>query len=93
MRRPRCHARATPLYSKPRRYKKVVPQALWAWQRVYFGTNPATAGFPELTAREAAVLVPFALLAILLGVWPSLLTNWMEPSVAGWIENMSVLKP
>jgi len=66
---------------------------LWAWQRVYFGTNPATAGFPELTLREAAVLVPFAVLAILLGVWPSLLTNWMEPSVAGWIENMSVLKP
>jgi NADH-quinone oxidoreductase subunit M len=66
---------------------------LWAWQRVYFGTNPATAGFPELTLREAAVLVPFAALAILLGVWPSLLTNWMEPSVAGWIENMSVLKP
>jgi NADH-quinone oxidoreductase subunit M len=66
---------------------------LWAWQRVYFGTNPATAGFPDLTAREAAVLIPFALLAIVLGVWPSLLTNWMEPSVAGWIENMSVLKP
>ena len=66
---------------------------LWAWQRVYFGTNPATASFPELTPREAAVLVPFALLAILLGVWPSLLTNWMEPSVAGWIENMSALKP
>jgi len=66
---------------------------LWAWQRVYFGTNPATATFPEMSPREAAVLVPFALLAILLGVWPGLLTNWMEPSVAGWIENMSVLKP
>jgi len=26
---------------------------LWAWQRVYFGTNPATKDFPELTAREA----------------------------------------
>ena len=65
---------------------------LWAWQRVYFGTNPATASFPELTPREAAVLVPFAVLAIVLGVWPSLLTNWMEPSVAGWIENMAALK-
>jgi NADH-quinone oxidoreductase subunit M len=66
---------------------------LWAWQRVYFGTNPATAGFPDLSPREASVLVVFAALAILLGVWPSLLTNWMEPSIAGWIENMSVLKP
>jgi len=66
---------------------------LWAWQRVYFGINPRTAWFPELSLREAAVLVPFAALAIVLGVWPSLLTNWMEPSVAGWIEDMSVLKP
>jgi NADH-quinone oxidoreductase subunit M len=66
---------------------------LWAWQRVYFGTNSATAGFPELSPREAAVLVPFAVLAIVLGIWPGLLTNWMEPSISGWIENMSVLKP
>ena len=66
---------------------------LWAWQRVYFGTNPATAGFPDLSPREASVLVVFAAFAIVLGVWPSLLTNWMEPSIAGWIENMSVLKP
>jgi len=66
---------------------------LWAWQRVYFGTNPATAAFPDLSAREAAVLLPLALLAIVLGVWPSLLTNWTEPSVAGWVENLSALKP
>jgi NADH-quinone oxidoreductase subunit M len=65
---------------------------LWAWQRVYFGTNPETKAFPELTVREAAVLVPFAVLAILLGVWPGVVMNWAEPSVAGWVENMSVLK-
>ncbi|HJZ55872.1 MAG TPA: NADH-quinone oxidoreductase subunit M [Gemmataceae bacterium] len=66
---------------------------LWAWQRVYFGTNPATKAFPELTPREAGVLVPFAVLAILLGVWPSLVLNWVEPSIAGWVENMAALKP
>jgi NADH-quinone oxidoreductase subunit M len=66
---------------------------LWAWQRVYFGTNPATASFPDLSLREAAVLIPFAALAILLGVWPGLVTNWMEPSVGGWVENLAVLKP
>ncbi|VTR95888.1 proton-translocating nadh-quinone oxidoreductase subunit m : Proton-translocating NADH-quinone oxidoreductase, chain M OS=Singulisphaera acidiphila (strain ATCC BAA-1392 / DSM 18658 / VKM B-2454 / MOB10) GN=Sinac_1360 PE=4 SV=1: Oxidored_q5_N: Oxidored_q1: Oxidored_q1 [Gemmata massiliana] len=67
---------------------------LWTWQRVYFGTNPATKDFPELSPREAVCLLPFALLAIGLGVVPSLLLfNWMDPSVAGWIENMAPLKP
>ncbi|AWM38657.1 NADH-quinone oxidoreductase subunit M [Gemmata obscuriglobus] len=67
---------------------------LWTWQRVYLGTNPATKDFPELTPREAVCLVPFVLLAIALGIAPSLLLfNWMEPSVAGWIENLAPLKP
>lgn len=65
---------------------------LWAWQRVYFGTNPDTKAFPELTAREAAVLVPFVALAILLGVWPGLVMRWLDPSVAGWVENLAALK-
>lgn len=65
---------------------------LWAWQRVYFGTNPDTKAFPELTAREAAVLVPFAALAVLLGVWPGLVMRWLDPSVAGWVENLAALK-
>lgn len=67
---------------------------LWTWQRVYLGTNPATKDFPELTPREAACLLPLALLAIALGVMPGvLLFNWMDPSVSGWVENMAVLKP
>lgn len=66
---------------------------LWAWQRVYFGTNPETKQFPELSLREAAVLIPFAALAILLGVWPNLVLSWVEPSVSGWIESMTSLKP
>ncbi|QJW93053.1 complex I subunit 4 family protein [Frigoriglobus tundricola] len=67
---------------------------LWTWQRVYLGTNPATRDFPELTPREAACLLPLVVLAILLGVVPGMmLFNWMDPSVSGWIENMSPLKP
>jgi len=67
---------------------------LWTWQRVYLGTNPATKDFPELTPREAVCLLPFAVLAIALGVLPGvLLFNWMDPSVSGWIENMAPLRP
>ncbi len=67
---------------------------LWTWQRVYFGTNPETKDFPELTPREAACLLPFAILSIALGILPSVLIfNWMDPSVSGWIENLAPLKP
>ncbi|MBA4066814.1 MAG: proton-translocating NAD(P)H-quinone oxidoreductase subunit M [Isosphaera sp.] len=66
---------------------------LWTWQRVYLGTNPATAGFPDLSAREAAVLLPFAVLAVALGVFPqAILLSWVDPSVTGWVANLAVLK-
>lgn len=66
---------------------------LWTWQRVYLGTNAATQNYPDLSPREAACLLPFVVLAILLGVLPqTLIFNWVDPSVSGWVANMSVLK-
>jgi NADH-quinone oxidoreductase subunit M len=65
---------------------------LWAWQRVYLGVNPATAAYPDLSAREASVLLPFVLLAIALGVLPGFLVfQWVEPGVSGWVEELSRL--
>src|SRR5262245_2225859 len=67
---------------------------LWTWQRVFLGVNPATAVYPDLTAREAVVLITFCALAIALGVFPqSLVLNWMEPSVTGLVESLARLKP
>ena len=66
---------------------------LWTWQQVYLGTNQATQSFPDLSPREAACLLPFVVLAILLGVIPqTVIFNWVDPSVSGWIANMSALK-
>jgi NADH-quinone oxidoreductase subunit M len=66
---------------------------LWTWQRVYLGTNRSTQSYPDLSPREAACLLPFVVLAILLGVIPqTVIFNWVDPSVSGWIANMSVLK-
>jgi NADH-quinone oxidoreductase subunit M len=63
---------------------------LWTWQRVFLGTNPATARYPDVSLREALVLLPFVLLTIALGVLPQImLLNWMEPSVTGLVENLS----
>ena len=67
---------------------------LWTVRRVYLGTNPETAKFPDLSLREALVLLPFAALALALGVIPGqLLLNWMEPSVTGFVESLARLKP
>jgi NADH-quinone oxidoreductase subunit M len=67
---------------------------LWTWQRVYLGVNPATANYPDLTAREAVVLASFCLLAVALGVMPqTLVLSWMEPSVTGQVEALARLRP
>lgn len=60
---------------------------LWTWQRVYFGTNPDTARFQEMSPRESLVMLAFAALAVALGVLPGfLIFQWMEPSVQGWVD-------
>jgi len=67
---------------------------LWAWQRVFLGVNPTTANYPDVTAREGAVLFPLVGLAVLLGILPGLLIfQWAEPSVFAWVENLAKLKP
>ena len=51
-------------------------------RKVFLGApQPKHAGFPDLSAREWATLVPFGALCILLGVAPVLLTKWMQPSI------------
>jgi NADH-quinone oxidoreductase subunit M len=67
---------------------------LWTWQRVFWGVNPDTAAYPDLSARETVVLISFVLLAIALGVLPqSLLLSWMEPSVTAQVEALGRLGP
>jgi NADH-quinone oxidoreductase subunit M len=46
---------------------------LWMYQRVVFGEvrNPSNMKLADLNAREKLVLVPFALLALVMGVYPS----------------------
>jgi NADH-quinone oxidoreductase subunit M len=56
---------------------------LWMFQRVFYGkvTNPANAALPDLSVREAAVLLPLVALAIFMGVASPKFTRSIEPSV------------
>jgi NADH-quinone oxidoreductase subunit M len=55
---------------------------LWMVQRVLYGevTRPANRALPDLSAREFAVLIPLALLAVFMGVASPLFTQYIEPS-------------
>ena len=63
---------------------------LWMFQRVNYGpvTNPKNEGLPDLTGREAWVLVPAIAMAILMGVLPGPFLRPMAPSVDRVIERV-----
>jgi NADH-quinone oxidoreductase subunit M len=64
---------------------------LWTLQRVYLGQNPAYKNFTDINFRELVCIVPLVVLAVLLGVAPSLLLYWMEPNVTGLIDTLAQL--
>jgi NADH-quinone oxidoreductase subunit M len=60
---------------------------LWTLQRVYLGTNEAYKDYPDITGRELLCIVPLLILAVILGVAPALVLDWMEPHVTGLIDS------
>jgi len=63
---------------------------LWMVKRVFYGeaTNPKNAGLSDLSAREAAVLVPLVVLAIVMGVASPAFTRRIEPSVDALVRQV-----
>ncbi len=63
---------------------------LWAYQRVFHGEpDEANRSFPELRAKEAAVLLPFIGLIVFTGVYPKPMLDRIEPSVKALISHVS----
>jgi NADH-quinone oxidoreductase subunit M len=66
---------------------------LWTWLRVFTGVNDATQSYSDLTPREAITLLPYVILAILLGILPfTLVLQWVDPAITGWIANLATLR-
>jgi NADH-quinone oxidoreductase subunit M len=57
-------------------------------QRMFFGpiTNDANRSLPDLTVRESIALAPTVVLIFVIGLFPSLLLNQMNPSVGASLE-------
>ncbi len=66
---------------------------LWTIQRVYFGVNPAYKSYKDMDLREAACGALLVVAAVLLGVAPQLITDWMSPSVSRFVEQVARLGP
>jgi len=65
---------------------------LWAIQRVYLGAEykgPHEEALTPITARELSVAIPLMALAIVFGVYPKLLLNYMQPSVDRQVDQLA----
>jgi NADH-quinone oxidoreductase subunit M len=62
---------------------------LWAYQRVFHGEpDEANKTFPELRAKEAAVLLPFLAVIVFTGVYPKPMLDRIEPAVQSLITHV-----
>jgi NADH-quinone oxidoreductase subunit M len=57
---------------------------LWMIKRVFYGEvkNPKNEGLPDLTLREAAILVPLVALALFMGIASPYFTSRIEPAAS-----------
>ena len=67
---------------------------LWLYKRVVFGemTNAKLKKIADVDAREIAILLPMAVLAILLGIYPSLILKPVHASVQHLLQQVQTSK-
>ncbi|KIC39485.1 NADH-quinone oxidoreductase subunit M [Leisingera sp. ANG-M7] len=65
--------------------------ALWLYRRVVFGDliKGSLMGIRDMTARERFVFAPLVVMTLLLGVYPSLVTDIISPSTEALIANFN----
>jgi NADH-quinone oxidoreductase subunit M len=66
--------------------------ALWLYRRVVFGDliKESLKSITDMTGRERAIFAPLIIMTILLGVYPSLVTDVIGPSVYALVDNYDV---
>ncbi len=69
--------------------------ALWLYRRVVFGDliKEALKSITDMTAREKAIFAPLIAMTLILGVYPSLVTNIIGPSVEALITDYHAALP
>ncbi len=69
--------------------------ALWLYRRVVFGqlVKEALRTISDMTSREKAIFAPLVVMTLLLGVYPSLVTDITGPTVAQLNEHVKAALP
>ncbi len=69
--------------------------ALWLYRRVMMGAliKDSLRGIADMTLREKAVMAPLVAMTLLLGIYPSLVTDIIGPSVANLVSNYHAAVP
>ena len=69
--------------------------ALWLYRRVVFGDliKEALKSITDMTAREKAIFAPLIAMTLILGVYPSLVTDIIGPSVEALITDYHAALP
>jgi NADH-quinone oxidoreductase subunit M len=69
--------------------------ALWLYRRVVMGelVKEALKSITDMTRREKAIFAPLVAMTLLLGVYPSLVTDIIGPSVSALITDYQAALP
>jgi NADH-quinone oxidoreductase subunit M len=69
--------------------------ALWLYRRVVFGDliKESLKTIADMSVREKAIFAPLVAMTLLLGVYPSLVTDVTGPSVAALISDYQAAIP
>ncbi|MCA3436368.1 MAG: NADH-quinone oxidoreductase subunit M [Rhodobacter sp.] len=69
--------------------------ALWLYRRVVFGDliKESLRSITDMTAREKAIFAPLIAMTLLLGIYPSLVTDITGPSVASLVSGYQAALP
>ena len=69
--------------------------ALWLYRRVVFGDliKESLRSITDMTAREKAIFAPLIAMTLLLGIYPSLVTDITGPSVANLVTEYQAALP
>ncbi|MDZ4093760.1 MAG: NADH-quinone oxidoreductase subunit M [Paracoccaceae bacterium] len=69
--------------------------ALWLYRRVMFGDliKEALKSITDMTGRERLIFAPLVVMTLLLGVYPSLVTNIIGPSVTALVTDYHAALP
>ena len=68
--------------------------SLWMYKRVIFGkvANSSVGELKDASAKEMAILVSFAVMVLLFGLWPFPFTETMQASVGSLVEHVQAGK-